>query len=183
MNSEITIKETSSKDIENIFSVEKEAFGRDDVVNLAIDLLNDSSAEPRISLLAYHKEKAIGHIIFTRATIEGMNESPLIHILAPLAIIPDYQNKGIGGILIKEGIKRLKELDSKIVFVLGHIEYYPKYGFINDAQKFGFSPTYPIPEEVKDAWMVQNLTGEGLPEIKGRVVCAEVMDRPEHWRE
>ena len=183
MNFEIKINETTPGDVEKIFSVQKEAFEEEEVAILAINLLKDPTAEPIISLMAYHQDRAVGHILFTRALMEEGSDDLSIHILAPLAIIPDYQNKGIGGMLIKEGLEHLKKLGTTTVFVLGHIEYYPKYGFVNDAQKFGFAPTYPISLEDKDAWMVQDLTGTGIPEIKGRVVCAKAMDKPEYWRE
>ena len=51
-------------------------------------------------------------------------------------------------------------MGSFMVFVLGHIDYYPKYGFITDAENLGFAPTHPIPEEVKEAWMVQAISDE-----------------------
>lgn len=179
---EIIIRETKENDFNDIIDVEKRAFGEDSVANLTGDLLNDKSAEPRISLLAFHGNKAVGHILFTKATIENRKIDTLMHILAPLAVIPEYQNQGIGGLLISEGIKRLQKVDSKIVFVLGHIEYYPKHGFIPDATNIGYSAPYPIPTEVKDAWMVMPLSTAGLTNF-GNVICAKAMDAPEHWRE
>ena len=104
-----------------------------------------------------------------------------MHILSPLAVIPECQNQGIGGLLIAEGIKRLQEINSKIVFVLGHIDYYPKHDFINDAGKLGYTAPYPIPVNVKDAWMVMPLSSAGLTNF-GKVICAKAMDKPEHWR-
>ncbi len=85
--------------------------------------------------------------------------------------------------LIKEGLKRLKEMGSKLVFVLGHIEYYPKFGFITDAEALGFPAPYPIPVEYKDAWMIQSLGESEVSEFKGKVICADKLDKPEHWRE
>ena len=105
-----------------------------------------------------------------------------MHILAPLAVLPEYQNKGIGGMLIAEGLMRLKEIGSKVVFVLGHITYYPKYGFINDAGNLGYPAPFHIPEKVKEAWMVIPLTSDGLIN-KGKVICAKAMNSPEHWVE
>jgi len=167
----------------NLKKIINEAFPDDpSVALLTNDLIKDDTAEPRISLLAYDNDKAVGHILFTKATIENGDDNTLMHILAPLAVLPEYQNKGIGGLLIAEGLKKLKEIGSKVVFVLGHITYYPKHGFINDAGNLGYPAPYPIPEKVKDAWMVMPLTSDGLIN-KGKVICAKAMDKPEYWRE
>lgn len=179
----IQIKETSINDINEIIHVEKLAFGSEEEALLTTNLLKDKSAEPMLSLLAFDNKKAIGHILFTRAYINSIKNETLIHILAPLAVIPEYQNQGIGGMLIRESIKRLKDLGSELVFVLGHITYYPKYGFIPDAKKLGYPAPYPIPEEVKDAWMVQSLNPKGFVIEKGNIICASAMDKPEYWRE
>ncbi len=180
----IQIRETNTKDTNDIMLVEERAFGFVKEAQLTADLLNDKTAEPILSLLAFHDNKAIGHILFTRVYIDKMNtEQPLIHILAPLAIIPEYQKQGVGGLLIKEGLRRLTEMGSEMVFVLGHMEYYPKSGFIPDAKKIGFSAPYPIPDEYANAWMVQSLNPKGFVIDKGNVICSNELNKPEHWRE
>lgn len=181
---DIQITETKASDFDDIMEVEELAFGSTKEAKLTADLLNDKTAEPILSLLAFHNKQAIGHILFTRVYINEMSVSqPLIHILAPLAIVPEYQNQSIGGLLINEGIKKLKEMGSALVFVLGHMEYYPKYGFIPDAKKLGYPAPYPIPEEFANAWMVQSLNPNGIMINKGNVLCANELDKPEHWRE
>jgi len=178
----IKIRPTTGKDFDDIIEVEKRAFGEDSIAKLTAELLNDKSAEPYISLLAFENDKAVGHILFTKCSINDIENCPLMHILAPLAIIPEYQKQGIGGLLIKKGLELLQDINSEIVFVLGHIEYYPKYGFIPNAERLGYSAPYPIPTEVKDAWMVQPLIPKVLGNF-GKVICAKAMDAPEHWRE
>lgn len=180
---DIQIKETGINDFNDIMEVEKQAFGYDKEAELTADLLNDKSADPILSLLAFHKNEAIGHILFTRIYINEKTVEPLIHILAPLAVKPEYQKKGIGGMLIKEGLKRLKEMGSEMVFVLGHMEYYPKFGFIPDAKSLGFSAPYSIPEEYANAWMVQSLNPKGFVIKHGNVICSDELNKPEHWRE
>lgn len=180
---EIHIKETDDRDFNNIYEVEKNAFGFEKEAILTAELLGDKTAKPIISLLAFHENKAIGHILFTRAYINDTEHQPLIHILAPLAVIPEYQKKGIGGLLINEGLKRLKKIGSDMVFVLGHIEYYPKFGFIPNAQKLGYSAPFPIPEKYANAWMVQTLNPNGFIINRGKVICADRLNKPEHWRE
>ena len=176
------VRETQENDFDDIIKVEKRAFGEDSVANLTAELLSDKSGDPRISLLAFDGGRAVGHILFTKCYIKDLENCPLMHVLAPLAVIPEYQNQGVGGLLIFDGIKRLQKIGSKIVFVLGHIEYYPKHGFIPDAANLGYNAPYPIPTEVKDAWMVMPLSSSGLTNF-GKVICAKAMDKPEHWRE
>ncbi len=179
----IYIRETNASDFQDIFNVEEKAFGYEKEAILTAELLSDDSAQPILSFLAFDDNKAIGHILFTRAYLENKEEQPLYHILAPLAVIPEYQNKGIGGKLIIEGIKRLKDMGSELIFVLGHIEYYPKFGFIPDAKKLGFPAPYPIPAEFKDAWMVKSTNDMALTKYEGKVICADMLNKPEHWRE
>ena len=181
---DIQIRETGINDFSAIMEVEEWAFGYVKEAKLTADLLKDKTAEPVLSLLAFDEDKAVGHILFTRAYINEMTTTqPLVHILAPLAILPEYQKQGIGGLLINEGLKRLKAKGSKMVFVLGHTEYYPKFGFIPDAKRIGFSAPYPIPEKHVNAWMVQSLNPEGFLINKGKVICANQLNQPQHWQE
>jgi len=180
----IIIRKTGSKDFNDIMVVEERAFGYVKEAKLTANLLSDKTAEPTLSLLAFDGQKAVGHILFTRVYINEMNNNqPLVHILAPLAIIPEYQKQGIGGLLIKEGLKRLSEMGTEVVFVLGHMDYYPKFGFIPDAEKKGFHAPYSIPDEYKNAWMVQSLNPDGFMIKKGNVICSNELNKPEHWRE
>jgi len=70
-----------------------------------------------------------------------------------------------------------------MVFVLGDIDYYSRHGFIKDAEKLGFSPPYPILEKHRDAWMVQVLSSNVLGKIKGNVLCADSLNKPEYLKE
>lgn len=180
---DILIRKTSVTDFNDIIEVEKQAFGYDKEAKLVAELLTDPSAEPILSLLAFYQNEAIGHILFTRAYFDRQSEQPLMHILAPLAVKPDYQRKGIGGMLIKSGIRMLEETGSNLVFVLGHKEYYPKYGFIPQACQLGYPAPYPIPDEYADYWMVQPIGMVGFGIGKGKVKCSDVLNKPEHWRD
>ncbi|MDR2982682.1 MAG: N-acetyltransferase [Puniceicoccales bacterium] len=179
-----SIREGTSGDTADILEIHHQAFnGRTDVVDLTRDLLVDPSTSPMLSLLAIHDNKPAGHILFSNASIAGFPDNPLLHILAPLAIKPEYQRKQIGGLLIKEGLARLRAMGSKAVFVLGHPSYYPKSGFIPDAGKLGFPAPYPIPAKDADAWMVQFLVEDHSSIPRGKVICAKALDEPQHWRE
>lgn len=178
----IEIRKATEKDYNSVMEIEKLAFGQDKEAELTADLLVDPTATPCLSLLAICNNEAVGHILFSRVHIEN-NPEPLFHILAPLAVKPNFQKKGIGGLLIKRGHEILHEMGTELVFVLGHIDYYPKSGYINNAAKFGYNTPYPIPEEVSDAWMVYELKPDTLKKYSGRLIFADALMKPEYWRE
>lgn len=168
-----------------ILNIHKRAFGDDKglvIAKLVDDLLNDETAIPILSLVAVEDDKLAGHILFTKAVITETEQPISAQILAPLAILPDKQKKGIGEKLINEGLKLLKASGTELVFVLGHPTYYPRCGFI-PAGLQGFEAPYPIPEQHADAWMIQALNGDALKNCSGKVQCSKVLNEPQHWRE
>lgn len=180
---EIYIRETTPDDSRSIFHVQEQGFGYDKEAQLTADLLADPTAKPCVSLLAFRGDQPVGHILFTRAYFDGHPESPLMHILAPLAVIPLYQRQGIGGQLIEAGLDKLRQQGSRLAFVLGHKEYYPRYGFQPGAEAKGYIPPYPLPVEYADCWMVQPLDPLGFEAGTGKIACCDILGRPEHWRD
>ncbi|MDR2956289.1 MAG: N-acetyltransferase [Prevotella sp.] len=180
---DILVRETTISDFEDIMEVEKLAFGYNKEAKLVAELLEDNTAGPIVSLLAFHQNNAVGHILFTRAYFDEDKEQPMMHILAPLAVKPEYQRRGIGGMLIKAGIQKLQAKGSNLVFVLGHKDYYPRYSFIPHASHLGYPAPYPIPEEYSDCWMVQEISKKGFEIGKGKIRCSDVLNKPEHWRD
>jgi putative acetyltransferase len=96
--------------------------------------------------------------------------------------VPDAQKQGIGGKLIEHGLRNLSASGVDLVVVLGHPEYYPRYGF-EPAANLGFDATYPIPEKNADAWMVLALRADAVGAFRGKVICADKLNKPEYWRE
>lgn len=166
----------------DIQEVETRAFGFTKEAELVAALLDDETAQPSLSILARHDGKAVGHILFTRVTFKGETDSPLMYLLAPLAVIPEYQGMGIGGLLIRRGIEHLRRMGCRAVFVLGHATYYPRHGFEPCAEEKGFPAPYPIPEQYKACWMLQHLSAQPLNRT-GHIQCAQALMKPEHWRE
>lgn len=179
----IQIRETSTEDFNCIMEVETQAFGHDKEAKLVAQLLDDKSAEPIVSLLAFHQDEAIGHILFSKVTFDSQDSQQLMHILAPLAVKPAFQQQGIGGMLIKAGMEKLRQQASSLVFVLGHKDYYPKYGFIQDATKLGYPAPYPIADEYSDYWKLCPISENGLNIEKGKIKCSNVLNQPQHWSE
>ncbi|MGB5748929.1 MAG: N-acetyltransferase [Desulfobacterales bacterium] len=176
------IREATDSDLNDVLLVEKEAFGYDKESNLVKDLLGDPSASPFFSLLAFNDDRAVGHVLFTAARLEDTQNGVFISILAPLAVIPDLQKQGVGGQLIERGLQHLANSGVDLVFVLGHPDYYPRYGF-KPAGVEGFEAPYPIPEKHANAWMVQELRPGVIGSVSGKVRCADMLNKPEHWRE
>jgi putative acetyltransferase len=184
MNS-FTLTQSTESDLDALLRVEAQSFGEEagaEIAELVNALLDDPSAEPRLSLLAIRNEEAVGYILFTKAEILSADQPVSAAILAPLAVVPEAQSQGIGGQLVREGLRLLSESGVELVFVLGHPGYYPRFGF-RPAGELGFEAPYPIPEEAANAWMVQELCPGVIGRVRGIVACADALDRPEYWRE
>ena len=161
------------------------AFGQrqgQEIVELVNSMLEDETAKPLLSLVAEKDGELVGHILFTTARLQPENKESSIRILAPLAVSSHVQGEGIGGALIREGLKQLAASGVDLVFVLGHPRYYPRFGF-QTAALFGFEAPYTIPTEHTDAWMVQELKAGRLAKNEGKIQCSEVLNQPRYWRE
>ena len=179
------IKEATESDLATVLSIHQAAFGPEagaEIADLVSNLLNDSTAKPFLSLLAMNQDQAVGHILFTKATLRPAAEALSVRLLAPLAVLPEAQLQGVGRQLIQAGLKRLSDDQVDLVFVLGHPTYYPRYGF-QPAGLHGLTAPYPIPPHHADAWMVQALQPDLIGRVSGQVMCADALDRPDYWRE
>jgi len=103
-------------------------------------------AHPVISLVAVEGGTIVGHIMFSPVSLSG-HPGLKIMGLAPMAVAPEYQRKGIGSALVHTGLDRCKQLGFGAVVVLGHPEYYPRFGF-SPSTRFGIKCEYEVPEEV-----------------------------------
>ena len=181
----IKIRPTTDSDLSKIKTTVRAAFGEDgqevqETTQLVVDLLGDPSARPILSLAAIQDGEAQGYILFTRVGISNAPPKLAASILAPLAVHPDHQGIGIGGALIQEGLRQLKESGCGLVFVLGHPAYYPRFGF-TPAGAAGFQAPYPIAPEHAEAWMVQVLRPGLLGEVSGQVQLSQTLNDPRHW--
>jgi putative acetyltransferase len=182
MEKTMEIREATDSDLNDVLKIEREAFGYDKEAELVNKMLVDPTGQPMLSLLGFDNDRPVGHILFTAVRLKETTDTATASILAPLAIMPDAQNKGVGGKLIKKGLELLSKASVDLVFVLGHPGYYPLYGF-EPAGKLGLQAPYPIPEKNADAWMVQALRPGILGKVSGTVACCDALSRPEHWRE
>ncbi len=178
------IRQSSSRDLPALLEVLREAFGEGEgpvIVELVKNLLDDPTAAPLLSLVSLEGERLTGYLLFTNARI-AMHEEVPTSLLAPVAVVPDRQAQGTGSLLIAEGLQLLFKRGIELVFVLGHPEYYPRFDF-KPAGVLGFEAPYPIPEEAAQAWMVRELTPGVIGKLRGKILCAESLGRPEYWQE
>jgi putative acetyltransferase len=117
-----------------------------------------------LSLVATSDQRVVGHILFTPVTIDPP-AARRIAGLAPMAVRPEHQRSGIGSQLIRAGLEECRRSGYSAVVVLGHPEYYPRFGFL-PAHTFGLTCEFPSPPE---AFMALELEPGTLGGIRGLV--------------
>ena len=121
-----------------------------------VDALRDQ-AHPIVSLVADDNGALVGHILFSPVTFSSHPDLRVMG-LAPMAVLPDRQREGIGSALARAGITACRDLGYEAVVVLGHAEYYPRFGFV-PASRFGLRSEYDVPDDV---FMAMELTPGAL---------------------
>ena len=156
------LRDEAPEDTDAVYAVNAAAFPSEAEAGL-VDALR-KEAQPVISLVADSPAGIVGHILFTPVTLSG-NEDLALMGLAPMAIAPAYQRQGIGGRLITAGLEACREQGALGCVVLGHPEYYPRFGF-DPSVRFGIRCEFDVPEEV---FMVQELVPGALQGVGGTI--------------
>jgi putative acetyltransferase len=164
----IKIREEQSQDIKAIREVNIRAFGQNQEADI-VDKLRQNCNE-LMSLVAIILNQIVGHILFSPVKIKSEDRTIRGMALAPMAVLPKYQRQGIGSELIRTGIVRLKSKGCPFIIVLGHAEYYPRFGF-KPASGYGIRSEWDVPD---DAFMILVLNES---EIRGSAGVARY--RPE----
>jgi putative acetyltransferase len=168
----LTIRQEQPADFQAVYQINRQAFGQEAEAKL-VDALRQSTAfVPELSLVSELDNQLVGHILFTKIKIvNGESETESL-ALAPMAVSADFQKQGIGGHLIREGLKRAAELGFGSVIVLGHEHYYPKFGF-EPASKWGIKAPFDVPDEV---FMAIELIPNALENVNGTVQYPKEFD-------
>ncbi len=161
----IVIRSERKEDLEAIHEVNRLAFGQEEEALLIRRIRDSSHFIPELSLVASQEGRIVGHILFSGIVIESPYGNEQALSLAPMAVHPDFQNQGIGSKLVIEGLRKCRELGSKVVVVIGHPGYYPRFGFV-PAKRKGLEAPFPVPDE---AFMVLELVPGVLEKTKGTI--------------
>ncbi len=162
----IEIRQEQESDNSDVYRVNCNAFERDEEARLVDALRHSEAFIPECSLVALLNDQIIGHILFTKIKIRNVNgESFQSLLLAPMAVHKANQQQGIGSQLVKAGLQKAKELKYSSVIVLGHEQYYPRFGFM-PASRWGIKAPYEVPD---NAFMALELTANSLDGVRGTV--------------
>ena len=156
----VRIEQPGDRDI--VRALNEHAFGGREEADI-VEALHRANAVV-VALVAEVGAAIVGHILFSPVTVEHANTPPLVG-LAPMAVAPRYQKQGIGSVLVREGVARCRAAGVGGVVVLGHAEYYPRFGFV-PAQQFGLRCEYDVPADV---FMALELTHGALHGVSGLV--------------
>ncbi len=149
--------------IESAFQKEKLS---DHKEHFLVDRLRKSTSFiPELSMVALSDGKIIGHILLTRIKVKNNQTEFESLALAPVSVMPEFQEMGIGKKLIEEAHEKAKELGYKSIILLGHENYYPKFGYLR-ADTFGIDLPFDVP---KENCMAIELIEHGLLGVSGTV--------------
>ena len=157
----MNIRTEKATDVDKIWNINAEAFETEAETNL-VNALRDSGVS-YISLVAEKDNELVGHILFTPVELVGDDTDLKLMGLAPMSVVPKVQNRGIGSVLVEAGIEQCVSKGFDAIVVLGHPEYYPKFGFVPSV-KYDIKSEYEVPDE---AFMVLELTKGSLQGKQG----------------
>jgi len=156
------IRREKNEDFKSIYEINYQAFKQKNESELIERIRGSKNFVPGLSLVAEKNGKIVGHLLLSKIKIKGEKVYKSL-ILAPLAVLPELQKQGIGEKLIKEGLKKARELGFSSVIVVGHKDYYPKFGF-EKASKWNIKCSFEVPDE---AFMAIELNNGALAEKSG----------------
>ena len=156
------IRAEKENDRDAVYAVNSSAFETPSEANLVGALLEQ--AQPVVSLVAEDNGEVVGHIMFSPVALSGYPDLKVMG-LAPMAVAPEHHRKGIGSALVRAGLEQCEQLGFAAVVVLGHPEYYPRFGF-SPSFRFGIDSEYEVPEDV---FMAMELQPGALSGKTGRV--------------
>jgi putative acetyltransferase len=158
--SAFAIRAEEQSDWTAVGAVHEAAFRRPQEARL-VEALR-ASGQARISLVAVADGAVVGHVLFSPVAASGLAANACVG-LAPLAVLPAHQRRGIGGALANAGLEACRRAGFAAAVVLGDPAYYRRFGFVS-ARQFGLSSEYDAPD---DAFMALELRAGGLAGAKG----------------
>ena len=160
---QLQVRPEQSADAQAIRHVNIQAFESDAEANL-VEVLRAAGIKI-ISLVAVSEDKIVGHILFSPVSLIENEAVHSIIALAPMAVLPEWQNKGVGSQLVEAGLRYCEEAGYTAVVVLGHPHYYPRFGF-EAAVRYNLRCEYPVADDV---FMVKELQPGALDGVAGTI--------------
>ncbi len=166
----VQLRQEKETDFTAVFDLIKEAFESEQMSDhqeqfLVERLRNSNAFIPELSIVAEIEDKVVGYILLTKLKIKNNRNEFDSLALAPVCVLPAYQGKGIGGRLIEHAHTIAQKLGHRSIVLLGHENYYPKYGYLQ-ADRFGIELPFDVP---KENCMAIELVENGLKGIRGVV--------------
>lgn len=163
---DLTIRTETPGDHDAIRAVNLAAFDNPAEAGLVEQMRETSERGDLISLVAELDGEIVGHALFSPARVENGDQIEMVMLLGPIAVTPAHQRCGIGSALMTQGILRVKERGYGLIVLIGHPEYYPRFGFV-PARQHGLE----CPGNVSDpVFMVRELLPGSLGRIRGNLV-------------
>lgn len=144
----LRVRHSEETDLGAILAIHKKAFGRDAESNLVKGILASSQRDQELSLIACRENEPnelVGHILLSRVRLSDSTSEKVL-ALAPLAVLPAVQRRGIGSTLVKASINLANDLGYAAIIVLGDGNYYGRFGF-EVSSIFGIFPPFEVKEE------------------------------------
>jgi putative acetyltransferase len=161
--SAIEVRREQPGDEAAITHVNDKAFGQPDESRI-VDAIR-KAGHATIALVAIDAGKIVGHILFSPVAIESPGPAIAALGLGPMAVLPEFQRRGIGSMLVQAGLKECARTGCQTVVVVGHPEFYPRFGF-RPAHMFGLKCEFTVPDDV---FMVVELISGALSGRHGMV--------------
>ena len=150
---------------------------RDLISDVAVEMLSEAASPPVLSLVAEVDDIIVGHIAFSPVTSSDTKEH-LGYILAPLAVSPSHQKRGIASQLINSGVERLSELGPGVLLVYGDPDFYSRFGFGADRGEC-YTPPYQL--EYAFGWQAMALGDFDFPSSEISISCVSSLCNPALW--
>lgn len=161
----IVIRSECPEDYTAIDEIHRLAFDGNIEAKLVRRIRAAGGFDPRLSLVAVDRGHVVGHILFSPIVIEDDSRRHPALALAPMAVRPARQREEIGSQLVREGLAACRAVGHTIVVVVGHAQFYPRFGF-SPARTSGVHAPFPVPDE---SFMILSLTPNAHDGVQGTV--------------
>lgn len=158
----VEIRSERPEDAPLIRRVNESAFGQPDEADIVEGLRGSPHWIDDLSLVAVDGGEVVGHLLLSRVTLDAGVD---VLALAPMAVVPERQRQGVGGALVREALARAATTSFPLIVVVGHPQYYPRFGF-EPAAELGVRAPFAVPDE---AWMLYRLPRYDAA-VQGRVL-------------